>query len=67
MEIKNNILKKVTNEDISDSGIFVVPETVEVIGQNAFMEVTDLEEVVFHENIKAIGKKHFFLARTYEE
>lgn len=56
MEIKNNILKKVTNEDIPDSGIFVVPETVEVIGQNAFMEVTDLEEVVFHENIKAIGK-----------
>lgn len=66
MEIKNNNLKRVTNEDIPDSGIFVIPETVEVIGEEAFDRHMTLKEYLKENKVDQIEDDEEFCKKEHE-
>ena len=59
MEIKNNRLIKVTNDDIINS-TFEIPNNIEIIGDQAFRDCTNLQSIIIPDNVTKIGKGSFW-------
>jgi len=58
MKIENGVLLKVYAKDIVD-GKYVVPEGVSLIGNNAFAELEELNEIELSKELKEIGDYAF--------
>ena len=65
MENENNVLVKVTNDDIK-YGTVVIPDSVEYIGVYAFAFCKQLKEIVIPDSVKSIGKGAFDGCKSLE-
>ena len=59
MELVDNVLKRVTDEDIID-GTFIIPDGITKLEQKAFKDCESLVNIIIPSSIKNVGQLAFF-------
>ena len=59
MTIENSRLIKVENKDIPKSGEFIIPNDVEIIGEEIFKNFQELKSIIISDSVKKIESKAF--------